>query len=92
MEEQRIIWLPKDLFGLVHEIERDLGSKDILHSAEGAEMDSKGHVEVTMAPPEAIRRAPGQMGGRPSPDEGERDEIRGVSLQTTNSEPEVTKE
>ncbi|KAI0250626.1 hypothetical protein BJV78DRAFT_1283057 [Lactifluus subvellereus] len=86
VEEPRIIWLPKDRLGLVHEIERDLDLKDILHSTEGAEMDSKGHVDVTMAPPEDIRRAPGQMGGRPSPDEGERDDIRGVSLRATSSE------
>jgi hypothetical protein len=92
VEEQRIIWLPKDLLGLVHEIERDLCSKDILHSVEGAEMDSKGHVEVTMAPPENNRRAPGQIGGSSSPDDGERDGLQGVSLQATNSEPEGTKE
>ena len=86
VEEQRVIWLPKDVLGLVHEIEQGLDSKDILHSTEGTEMDSKGHVDVTMAPPEDIRRAPGLMRGRPSPDEGERDEIRGVSVRVTSSE------
>jgi len=47
-EDQRIIWLPKDPLGLVHEIERDLESHDILHSSEGAEMDDKGKVDVTL--------------------------------------------
>ncbi|KAH8987893.1 DUF221-domain-containing protein [Lactarius akahatsu] len=52
VEEQRMIWLPKDPLGLIHEIEQDLASQEILYSTEGAEMDSKGHVNVTMAPPE----------------------------------------
>lgn len=57
-EEQRIIWLPKDPLGLVHEIERDLESHDISHSSECAEMDDKGHVDVTMvAPDEAPKEA-----------------------------------
>jgi hypothetical protein len=49
VEEQRIIWLPKDQLGLVHEMGRDLDSHDILHSTEDAEMDNKGHVDVTIA-------------------------------------------
>ena len=55
--EQRIIWLPKDRLGLVHEIERDLESHDILHSSEGAEMDDKGHVEVITTIPEDVRHS-----------------------------------
>jgi len=51
-EDQDIIWLPKDPLGLVHEIERDLESHDILHSSEGAEMDDKGKVDVTLVAPE----------------------------------------
>ncbi|KAF8267559.1 DUF221-domain-containing protein [Lactarius quietus] len=70
VEEQRIIWLPKDSLGLVHEIERDLASQDILYSTEGAEMNDKGHVDVTLAPPEEARRA-----AIPRPSPGEGDEI-----------------
>ena len=55
-EEQRVIWLPKDPLGLVHEIERDLESHDISHSSEGAEMDDKGYVDVTMVVPEDAPR------------------------------------
>jgi len=55
--EQRIIWLPKDRLGLVHEIERDLESHDILHSSEGAEMDDQGRVEVTMTIPEDVQHS-----------------------------------
>lgn len=55
-EEQRIIWLPKDPLGLVHEIERDLESHDVSHSLEGAEMDDKGYVDVTMVAPEDAPR------------------------------------
>jgi hypothetical protein len=47
-DEQRPIWLPKDPIGLVKEIERDLDSQDILHSTEGATMNVKGHVDVTL--------------------------------------------
>ncbi|KAI0289410.1 hypothetical protein B0F90DRAFT_1812537 [Multifurca ochricompacta] len=75
VEEQRIIWLPKDSLGLVREIERDLDSQGVLYSTEGARMDSKGHVSVTLAPPEEVERAP-REGRLPSPDEGEGDEIR----------------
>ena len=55
-EDQRIIWLPKDRLGLVHEIEQDLESHDILHSTEGAEMDEKGQVDV--ATPEDVQHDP----------------------------------
>lgn len=48
MEEQRAIWLAKDPFGLVKEIERDLDSHDIYHSTECAKMDAKGHVDVNL--------------------------------------------
>ena len=53
MEEQRVIWLPKDPFGLVEEIERDLDSHDILHSTECAKMDIKGSVDVNLVPEDA---------------------------------------
>jgi hypothetical protein len=55
--EQRIIWLPKDGLGLVHEIERDLEAHDILHSSKNAEMDDKGRVEVTMTIPEDVQHS-----------------------------------
>jgi hypothetical protein len=59
-EEEPIIWLPKDPLGLVHEIGRELTSHDILYSAEGAKIDSKCRVDVTMASPEEIRRNGGE--------------------------------
>ena len=61
-EDQRIIWLPKDQLGLVREIEQDLESHEILHSTEGAEMDEKGHVEVSMAAPEDVQHDPKEGG------------------------------
>ena len=60
VEEQRIIWLPEDPLGLIHEIKRELTSHNILYSTEGAEIDSKGCVNVTMAPPEEVRRNGGE--------------------------------
>ena len=51
-DEQRIIWLPKDPLGLVHEVERDLKSHGISTSSEGAEMNDKGDVDVTLVAPE----------------------------------------
>jgi hypothetical protein len=72
IEEQRIIWLPKDPLGLVHEIEQELTSQHILYSTEGAEMDSQGKVSVTSASPEEVQRAP--MEARPRPVEREGDE------------------
>jgi len=84
VEEQRIIWLPKDQLGLVREIERGLDSHDILHSTEGTEMDSKGHVNVTMAPPEDVKRASMEAGPLPSPeDKGEGNDIRAQSSDTS---------
>jgi hypothetical protein len=53
VEEQRVIWLPKDPLGLVKEIERDLDSHDILHSTECAQMDAKGGVDVNLVPEDA---------------------------------------
>ena len=50
VEAQRIIRLPKDPLGLVHEIERDLKAHDILYSSADAEMDNKGHVYEKVAP------------------------------------------
>ena len=57
-EEQRIIWLPKDPLGLVHVLEQELASHNILYSSDGAKMDSQGKVTVTFASPEDARRAP----------------------------------
>ena len=51
MDEQRIIWLPKDPLGLVKEIEQDLDSQDIIHTTEGAEMGANGSVDVTLGAP-----------------------------------------
>ena len=68
VEEQRIIWLPRDRLGLVDEITQDLDSRDILHSTDGAEMDDKGHVNVTMAPPEDVLRNRMEVEPLPSPD------------------------
>ena len=76
VEEQRIIWLPKDRLGLIDEIMQDLSVWDILHSTDGAEMDDKGHVSVTMAPPEDVQRNQLEVVPLPSPDEDEGNEIR----------------
>jgi hypothetical protein len=77
-EEQRIIWLPKDPLGLVQEIERELTSQHILYSTEGAEMNTKGSVDVTSASPEEVRRGP--MEERPPPYELDGDEKGIISL------------
>jgi hypothetical protein len=53
VEEQRVIWLAKDPFGLVKEIERDLDSHDILHTTECAKMSAKGQVDVDLIPEDA---------------------------------------
>lgn len=79
VEEQRMIWLPKDNLGLVREIERDLESRGVLYSTEGAEMDNKGHVNVTMAPPEDVQRNRSQPEPLPSPDDLEEDDMRVMS-------------
>jgi hypothetical protein len=76
VEEQRIIWLPKDRLDLVHEIVQDLASQDILHSTDGAEMDDGGHVNVITAPPEDVQRNRMEPVPLPSPNEGEGDELR----------------
>jgi calcium permeable stress-gated cation channel len=86
VEMQRIIWLPQDPLGFVHEIKREFDSRDILHSTEGAKMDTKGRVDVTMAPPEDAGHALNRMGGRPSLDEEEGDDVRAVSLRPETSE------
>ena len=57
VEEQRIIWLPEDPLGLVHDLEQELTSHNILYSSDGAEMDSQGKVTATFASPEDVRRA-----------------------------------
>ena len=57
VEEQRIIWLPEDPLGLVHDLEQELASHDILYASDGAEMDSQGKVTATFASPEDVRRA-----------------------------------
>ena len=43
----------KDPLGLVKVIEQDLDSLDILQSTEGAEMDAKGYVDVTLVSEDA---------------------------------------
>jgi calcium permeable stress-gated cation channel len=80
VEDQRIIWLPKDRLGLINEIAQDLAARDILHSTDGAEMDNKGHVNVTMAPPEDVQRNQMEAAPLPSPDKGEGDEIRAAQF------------
>jgi len=86
-EEQRMIWLPKDSLGLVREIERDLESRGVLHSTEGAEMDNKGHVNVTTAPPEDVQRNRdlSQPEPLPSPDDLEEDDMRSTSGRVKDS-------
>ena len=58
VEEQRIIWLPKDRLGLVNGLEKELGSDKIMYSSHGAKIDKQGKVTVTSASPEDVRRAP----------------------------------
>ena len=58
VEEQRIIWLPKDPLGLVHNIEQELSSWNVLYSSVGAEMDSQGNIIVTSASPEDAQCVP----------------------------------
>jgi hypothetical protein len=79
VEEQRIIWLPRDRLGLVHDLGRDLDSRGILHSTEGAEMDDKGHVNVTTAPPEEVQRSLSGAAPLPSPDDKEIGDVRARS-------------
>ena len=80
-----MIWLPKDNLGLVREIERDLESRGVLYSTEGAEMDNKGHVNVTMAPPEDVQRNRSQPEPLPSPDDLEEDDMRVMSGRANGS-------
>jgi hypothetical protein len=54
----------------VHDLGRDLDSRGVLHSTEGAEMDDKGHVNVTTAPPEEVQRSLSGAAPLPSPDVG----------------------
>jgi hypothetical protein len=79
VEEQRVIWLPRDRLGLVHDLERDLDSRGVLHSTEGAEMDIKGHVNVTTAPPEEVQRSLSGAAPLPSPDDEEVGDMRTTS-------------
>ena len=58
IEEQRVIWLPKDPLGLVHVLEQELASHEVLYSSDGAEVDGQGKVDVTFASPEDVRRTP----------------------------------
>ena len=57
VEDQRIIWLPKDPHGLLPDLEQKLTSHNILYSSDGAKMDSRGRVILTFASPEDNRRA-----------------------------------
>jgi hypothetical protein len=85
VEEQRVIWLPTDPLGLIREIEQDLASQDILYSTGGAEMNSKGNVDVTMAPPEEVRRASMEARPSPSPRNSDGDEIQALSRNSVES-------
>jgi hypothetical protein len=86
VEQQRIIWLPRDPLGLVHEIEQDLASQGILYSTEGAEMNDQGKVNVTLAPPEEVRRASMETRPLPSPDDkSSGDEIGPLSKNSVDS-------
>ncbi|KAI9509025.1 hypothetical protein F5148DRAFT_1283361 [Russula earlei] len=67
---QQVIWLPKDKLGLVHEIERDLDSLDILHTTEGAEMDDNGHVDLVI--PEVDQYTPTPDTHRDDPNTAEK--------------------
>ena len=58
VEEQPVIWLPKDPHGLVHDLEQKLASHNILYSSEGAKIDEQGKVDVTSASPEDVRHPP----------------------------------
>lgn len=51
VEPQRTVWLPKDVLGLAEEEEKALREAGILVSLDGAKMDSKGHVDISGAPP-----------------------------------------
>jgi len=75
VEEQRIIWSPKDRLILIDEIKQDLAVWDILHSTDGAKM-YEGPVDATMAPPEDGLGNRMEPVPQPSPDEDEGNEIR----------------
>ncbi|KAG8794462.1 hypothetical protein FRC12_024241 [Ceratobasidium sp. 428] len=51
IEPQQVIWLPKDKLGLAQAEEAELKAEGIEVSTEHAEMDEKGHVELTGPPP-----------------------------------------
>ncbi|KAG5638302.1 hypothetical protein H0H81_000827 [Sphagnurus paluster] len=49
---QRTIWLPKDTLGLAEEEERGCRDAGLDVSIQDAEMNEKGHVDITGAPPD----------------------------------------
>ncbi|KAG8794642.1 hypothetical protein FRC12_022951 [Ceratobasidium sp. 428] len=51
IEPQQVIWLPRDKLGLAQAEEAELNAEGIEVSTEHAEMDEKGHVELTGPPP-----------------------------------------
>ncbi|KAG8717436.1 hypothetical protein FRC09_014276 [Ceratobasidium sp. 395] len=51
IEPQQVIWLPRDRLGLAQAEEAELKAEGIEVSTEHAEMDEKGHVELTGPPP-----------------------------------------
>ncbi|QRW10341.1 tranport-associated late exocytosis protein [Ceratobasidium sp. AG-Ba] len=51
IEPQQIIWLPKDPLGLAEAEERELKADGIEVSTEHAQMDEKGHVQLSGPPP-----------------------------------------
>ncbi|KAI0052100.1 DUF221-domain-containing protein [Auriscalpium vulgare] len=57
VDPQQAVWLPRDSLGIAQEIGRALSAEGIEYSTDGAELDGKGHVQVSTAPPDEIRRA-----------------------------------
>ncbi|KAG8698963.1 hypothetical protein FRC09_006915 [Ceratobasidium sp. 395] len=51
IEPQQVIWLPRDRLGLAQAEEAELKAEGIEVSTEHADMDEKGHVELTGPPP-----------------------------------------
>ena len=51
VEPQRVVWLPKDTLGLAEEEEKAIRDAGVLVSLEDAQMDEKGHVDISGPPP-----------------------------------------
>ncbi|KAI0310000.1 hypothetical protein OF83DRAFT_1071203 [Amylostereum chailletii] len=88
VEPQPVIWLPRDLLGLVDESQRGIREEGIETTCEGAEMNAKGHVDVKSAPPEETRKSfAGARGGVPQDDDDEEEEgdAKGWRLRVSES-------